>query len=129
MKHKTAVVRSRASRPHGGRTAAQQNQRSPRNAPSSRPTTEILPTHTPELFGAAVRRAAERLRSGDVVALPTETVYGLAANALDSGAVSKIFAIKGRPAHNPIIVHVAELEMARRCVSNWPAMAGVKRYV
>src|SRR5579884_549914 len=45
--------------------------------------TEVLTTHTPALFQAAVRRAAELLRAGEVVALPTETVYGLAANALD----------------------------------------------
>ena len=86
-------------------------------------TTEILPTHTPALFAAAVTRAAELLRAGEVVALPTETVYGLAANALDENAVAKIFQIKGRPAHNPIIVHVASNEMARTCVTGWPDVA------
>ena len=60
---------------------------------------------------------------GEVVALPTETVYGLAANALDQKAVAKIYEIKGRPAHNPIIVHVAGNEMAQVCVSQWPALA------
>ncbi len=85
--------------------------------------TEILTAHTPELFQKAVNRAAELLRRGDVVALPTETVYGLAANALDAAAVEKIFQIKGRPAHNPIIVHVAGLEMARLCVAAFPALA------
>ena len=85
--------------------------------------TEILPTHTSELFQKAVRRAAELLRAGEVVALPTETVYGLAANALDEKAVAKIFQIKGRPAHNPIIVHVASHEMARDCVKDFPADA------
>src|SRR5476651_1784467 len=85
--------------------------------------TEILPTHTPALFSAAVKRAAELLRAGEVVALPTETVYGLAANALDQNAVAKIFSIKGRPANNPIIVHVAGNEMAKRCVTNWPELA------
>ena len=85
--------------------------------------TEILSTHTPELFRQAVRRAAELLRAGEVVALPTETVYGLAANALDEAAVAKIFQIKGRPAHNPIIVHVADNAMAKRCVANWPELA------
>jgi L-threonylcarbamoyladenylate synthase len=85
--------------------------------------TEILSTHTPELFRKAVRRAAELLRAGEVVALPTETVYGLAANALDAQAVAKIFQIKGRPAHNPIIVHVAGNEMAKRCAENFPAIA------
>ena len=85
--------------------------------------TEILSTHTPELFQNVVRRAAELLRTGEVVALPTETVYGLAANALDENAVAKIFQIKGRPAHNPIIVHVAGNEMAKRCVKQFPAAA------
>jgi len=84
---------------------------------------EILSTHTPELFQKAVRRASELLRAGEVVALPTETVYGLAANALDENAVAKIFQIKGRPSHNPIIVHVAGNEMAKRCVQNWPELA------
>jgi len=84
---------------------------------------EILSTHTPELFQKAVRRAAELLRAGEVVALPTETVYGLAANALDEKAVAKIFQIKGRPAHNPIIVHVAGNEMARDCVKDFSELA------
>jgi len=84
---------------------------------------EILPTHTSALFAAAVARAAELLRAGEVVALPTETVYGLAANALEATAVSRIYEVKGRAAHNPIIVHVASVEMARRCVATWPALA------
>ena len=53
-------------------------------------------------------RAAELLRRGEVVAVPTETVYGLAANALNPQAVARIYEIKGRPAFNPIIVHVAD---------------------
>lgn len=85
--------------------------------------TEILSTHTAALYDTAVQRAAELLRGGEVVALPTETVYGLAANALDENAVAKIYQIKARPAHNPIIVHVASLEMAKRCVTHWPAAA------
>ena len=84
---------------------------------------EILATHTPELFKKAVRRASELLRAGEVVALPTETVYGLAANALDEKAVARIFQVKGRSAHNPIIVHVASNEMAKSCVKNWPEPA------
>ena len=83
----------------------------------------VLPTDTPEQFEAAVRRAAELLAAGEVVALPTETVYGLAANALAPEAVARIFQVKGRPAHNPIIVHVCSAEMARRCVARWPAPA------
>ncbi|MEJ0088532.1 MAG: L-threonylcarbamoyladenylate synthase [Limisphaerales bacterium] len=84
---------------------------------------EILLTHTPELFRKAVRRAAELLRAGEVVALPTETVYGLAANALVEKAVAKIFQIKGRPANNPIIVHVAGNDLAKSCAGNWPELA------
>jgi L-threonylcarbamoyladenylate synthase len=84
---------------------------------------EILSTHTAALFNAAVKRAAELLRAGEVVALPTETVYGLAANALDAKAVARIFEIKRRPASNPIIIHVASIEMAKRCVTNWPPLA------
>ena len=85
--------------------------------------TEVLATHTRELFRAAVQRAVELLRAGQVVALPTETVYGLAANALDAKAVARIYEIKGRPAHNPIIVHVASAEMAKRYVTQWPPLA------
>ncbi|HKS35709.1 MAG TPA: L-threonylcarbamoyladenylate synthase [Verrucomicrobiae bacterium] len=84
---------------------------------------EVLPAHTPALFDAAVARAAECLRAGEIAALPTETVYGLAANALDTNAVARIYEAKGRPARNPIIVHVAGVEMARRCVADWPALA------
>jgi len=84
---------------------------------------ETLPADSPELFREAVRRAAEVLRAGQVVAVPTETVYGLAANALDAEAVSRIYQIKGRPAHNPIIVHVASIAMAEQCVSDWTPMA------
>lgn len=84
---------------------------------------EILPTHTPALFIAAVKRAVELLRAGEVVALPTETVYGLAANAFDPQAVARIYDIKGRPAHNPIIAHVASERMVKRCVSDWPVVA------
>lgn len=85
--------------------------------------TELLPTHTLALFDAAVQRAAELLRGGAVVALPTETVYGLAANAFDATAVKKIYQLKNRPPRNPIIVHVASLELAQQCVAEWPDCA------
>ena len=58
-----------------------------------------------------------------MVAFPTETVYGLGANALDACAVGKIFALKGRPASSPLIVHVSSIEMARALVTEWPAQA------
>ena len=86
-------------------------------------TAEILSTHTAALFDAAVKRAAELLRAGEVVALPTETVYGLAANALNPEAVAKIFSVKGRPGQNPLIVHVASVAVAETCASQWPPLA------
>ena len=58
-----------------------------------------------------MHEAVEYLRQGEVVAFPTETVYGLGANALDEKAVKKIFKAKGRPSDNPIITHVSSLEM------------------
>jgi L-threonylcarbamoyladenylate synthase len=85
--------------------------------------TKILPTDAPALFQAAVQHAAELLRAGQVVALPTETVYGLAANAFDPEAVAQIFQIKGRMANNPIIVHVAGIEMAQKCVQQFLPLA------
>lgn len=90
---------------------------------AERPRAVVLPTDNPARFQAAVRHAADLLRSGEVVALPTETVYGLAANALNPKAVARIFEVKGRPAHNPIIVHVASLDLAKSCVAEWPALA------
>ncbi len=71
----------------------------------------------------AIARAAHVLQSGGLVAFPTETVYGLGANALDSAAVAKIFAAKGRPASNPIIVHIAAIEDAKALAGGWPEVA------
>ena len=56
---------------------------------------------------ASIRRAAALLRAGELVAFPTETVYGLGADALNGGAAARIFAAKGRPADNPLIAHIA----------------------
>jgi len=70
-----------------------------------------------------VPEAAARIRSGEVVAFPTETVYGLGANALDAAAVARIYALKERPATSPLIVHVASIEMARTLVTDWPTEA------
>ncbi len=58
----------------------------------------------------AIVEAAERLKQGEVIAFPTETVYGLGANALETAAVKKIFAAKGRPSDNPLIVHIASTQ-------------------
>ncbi|MCU1275569.1 MAG: translation factor [Bryobacterales bacterium] len=70
-----------------------------------------------------IQRAAALIRNGKLVAFPTETVYGLGANALDAGAVERIFRVKGRPASSPLIVHVHSQEAARDLVTNWPPAA------
>lgn len=72
---------------------------------------------------AALARAAALLRKGEVVAFPTETVYGLGANALDEEAVRKVFALKGRPDDNPLIAHVADRRMLARLVTRVPPAA------
>ncbi|MBL8771120.1 MAG: threonylcarbamoyl-AMP synthase [Phenylobacterium sp.] len=68
----------------------------------------------PRAAPSDVDRAAQAIRSGGLVILPTETVYGLAADAADPKAVAAVYAAKGRPSFNPLIAHVADLEMARR---------------
>ena len=72
---------------------------------------------------AEIDRAAHLLRAGGLVAFPTETVYGLGANALDAEAVARIYAVKGRPGTSPLIVHVSSIEMAQSLVANWPENA------
>jgi L-threonylcarbamoyladenylate synthase len=71
----------------------------------------------------ALDTAAGVLRGGGLVAFATETVYGLGGIATDRAAVSRIFAAKGRPAKNPVIVHVAGIAQACECVAEWPAEA------
>lgn len=71
----------------------------------------------------AIARAADLLRAGGLVALPTETVYGLGANAFDERAVARVFEVKGRPRFDPLIVHVAEREMLSRLVLEIPLAA------
>ncbi|RVT39885.1 L-threonylcarbamoyladenylate synthase [Sphingobium algorifonticola] len=70
---------------------------------------------------AALREAAALIRAGEPVAVPTETVYGLAADATDDQAVAAIYAAKGRPSFNPLIVHVADRPMAERIALFAPA--------
>ncbi|MCC6241604.1 MAG: threonylcarbamoyl-AMP synthase [Gemmatimonadaceae bacterium] len=67
--------------------------------------------------------AARLLDRGELVAFPTETVYGLGADALNADAVARIFAAKGRPAWNPVIVHVADISAARAVTASWPPSA------
>jgi L-threonylcarbamoyladenylate synthase len=70
-----------------------------------------------------IERAALLVRQGKLVAFPTETVYGLGANALDSAAVRRIFEVKGRPGTSPLIVHVDSVDMARSLAAEWPPQA------
>ena len=72
---------------------------------------------------AQITHAAVLIREGRLVAFPTETVYGLGANALDAAAVERIYETKGRPHSSPIIVHISALEMMHRIVATWPEAA------
>ena len=72
---------------------------------------------------AGIRRAGELLRAGGLVGIPTETVYGLAANAFDGAAVAKIFAAKGRPMDNPLIVHISAIDQIQALVAKFPPRA------
>ena len=76
--------------------------------------TEIESTATPNERASAIARAVSLLRAGEIVALPTETVYGLAADALSAEAVVKIFETKERPRFDPLIVHLPELDWLER---------------
>jgi L-threonylcarbamoyladenylate synthase len=73
---------------------------------------------------AAISEAVGVLRAGGLVALPTETVYGLGARALDERAVARVFQAKGRPGHHPLIAHVLDEEQARSMAASWPEQAG-----
>jgi L-threonylcarbamoyladenylate synthase len=72
---------------------------------------------------AQIAIAAERIRAGGVVAFPTETVYGLGANALDPAAIDLIYEIKDRPRTSPLIVHVDSVHMAQQLCAAWPGTA------
>lgn len=82
-----------------------------------------VPPATPSRHAEVIRRAAGVIRAGGLVAFPTETVYGLGANALDAAAVARIFEAKGRPATNPVIVHVSDASEVGNVASNWPETA------
>jgi len=73
----------------------------------------------------SIQLAAELLKNSEVVAIPTETVYGLGANGFDDAAIRKIFELKKRPANNPLIFHVADTNEAKKLVSHWPDSATV----
>lgn len=83
--------------------------------------TRLRPVMGPD--DPVILEAASLLRAGRLVAFPTETVYGLGADGLNPEAVARIYAAKGRPAANPVILHVADEAAARELVSRWPAEA------
>lgn len=85
--------------------------------------TKIIKATDEQGIEAASSQAAEVIRRGGLAALPTETVYGLGANALDGEAVAGIFKAKGRPQDNPLIVHVSGMEMAERLLCDIPPCA------
>lgn len=68
----------------------------------------------------AIKEAADAIREGGLAVIPTETVYGLACNALDVGAVRRVYEIKERPAENPLIVHIADFSEIGRVAESWP---------
>lgn len=85
--------------------------------------TQILAVNELTQQDEAIERAAAVVRAGGLVAFPTETVYGLGADATSATAVAGIFTAKGRPAENPLIVHVASVAAARELCIDWPREA------
>lgn len=75
------------------------------------------------LNSSQISRAAEILKDGGIVAIPTETVYGLAANAYNVEAIKKVFEAKGRPSDNPLIVHISDMASIKDIVSEFPESA------
>ena len=85
--------------------------------------THVISVDSSHLDASTLVDAAHALREGHLVAFPTETVYGLGANALDATAVAKIFEAKGRPSTNPVIVHVCNKDQAKDLVCEWSEWA------
>jgi L-threonylcarbamoyladenylate synthase len=85
--------------------------------------TEVLAAHDPVADAPAIGRSAVLLRAGELVAFPTETVYGLGADATNARAVRAIFAAKGRPHSDPLIVHLADATWLERAVRDTPTIA------
>ena len=83
--------------------------------------TPLSTFHT--IIGTDIETAADWLRAGEPVAIPTETVYGLAANALDPAAAVKIFEVKNRPAFDPLIVHLADIAAVAQYAADFPPAA------
>ena len=78
---------------------------------------------SPENYGDSIEKAVAILKSGGIVAIPTETVYGLAASSLDKEAIEKVFNAKGRPQDNPLIVHISNIDMLYKVAKDIPESA------
>lgn len=76
-------------------------------------------------IGTDIQKAKSLLEAGELVAIPTETVYGLAGNALDTAAVAKIFQVKDRPQFDPLIIHVPDIQTAKKFVTEIPEKAAL----
>jgi L-threonylcarbamoyladenylate synthase len=85
--------------------------------------TEVYKVNPIWIDNSALKKCALLIQEGKLVVFPTETVYGLGANALDDNAVKKIFVAKGRPTDNPLIVHISELKMLDKIVKEIPSSA------
>ena len=109
-----------APRPACDTNSARTCRRAPPRA-TDRPGEAGVTIVAPDADG--LRRAVEVLQQESVVAFPTETVYGLGANAFSAKAVAEIYRLKNRPSWNPLIVHVATVEQARALARHWPAAA------
>lgn len=85
--------------------------------------TKIVKVDADNLDIGAIKKAGQTIKNGGLVAFPTETVYGLGGNALDSMAAKKIYAAKGRPSDNPLIAHIASTDMLKELVTEIPPKA------
>ena len=85
--------------------------------------TELIEINRAQISPAVLERAGAILRAGGLVAFPTETVYGLGADGLNEEAARKIYAAKGRPSDNPLIVHIADTEALNKIVQEVPKAA------
>lgn len=85
--------------------------------------TKVIRMNLDNISYEAIEEAGKILQDGGLVAFPTETVYGLGGNALDEQAAEKIYAAKGRPSDNPLIIHIAELDALHKIVTEVPEKA------